>query len=49
MMGENRIIGYRFHKITAAKIIPDIFWTPFERLDLIMSIRLNHIEIWDKE
>ena len=44
-----RLIGYRKKIAVTANMIPDIMYTPFEILNLIITVEVPHIEIWEKD
>ena len=46
--GEVReTIGYVIKRTVTTRIIPNIFLTPFETLEMILSITVENIHIWE--
>ena len=46
--GEVReTIGYVIKRVVTARIIPNIFLTPFETLEMILSITVENIHVWE--
>ena len=43
---DKTLIGYRKKMTLTANMIPDIMYTPFEILNLIVTVEVPHIEIW---
>ena len=41
-----KVIMYHLKKVMAARMYPEIFLTPFEKLNLIISVSVEHIFIW---
>ena len=39
------MISYKLRKTLKTDLVPEVFWTPFENLFLILSVALQHIEM----
>ena len=46
---KRKFIGYRINKTATLRMLPDIFWTPFEKLDMILSISVDNIQLWRED
>ena len=42
---DREIINYTIRKTLKTEMVPEVFWTPFERIYLILSITVQKIEI----
>ena len=39
------MITYKLRKTLKTEMVPEVFWTPFENIYLILSIALQHVEM----